>query len=378
METLGSATISPAHAAFHLEATLPSSISSMFAAYTEEAHELASYHATDEDEDAEMSDGGVQIDVSSAHIQQLNNEMDMVDAEVMGPYNVAVIAANTAFHIGLLQDDDTSVDSTEYNLGEDTAESSYGIADDDEDDDEGFVPQAALISDPMSAVSQQLQSLQDGQEDDEFPTSAMLHGSDQHHSINPFSSLSPISELLDDQGGLPALHDVPSAVHHSGAPAPGSLPAVNIAGQGIGLVQVSSDVDWGVHWDSDGEGDEEAVTHANTLQVDDAHALDLRNFLYAWVHWSTNQKSSSRKKRKKESIPNIAFLDLLSEELPVETRRSDLHGDVCDFQGLDWTRIEVERKEARRMRLRTYKNYTNLKTPVWHVSCMVCRDFRSC
>ena len=117
---------------------------------------------------------------------------------------------------GLLQDDDTSVDSTEYTLGEDTAESSYDIAGDDEvddeDDDDGFVPQAALISDPMSAVSQQLQSLQDGQEDDEFPPSAMLHGSDQHHSINPFPSLPPISELLDDQDGLPVLHDAPSAV----------------------------------------------------------------------------------------------------------------------------------------------------------------------
>jgi hypothetical protein len=223
----------------------------------------------------------------------------------------------------------------------------------------------------MSVVSQQLESLQGGQEDDEFSTSAMLHGSDQH-SINPFSSLPPISELLDDQDGLPVLHDVSSAVYHIGAPAPGSLLSVNIAGQGIDLGQVSSDVDWGGHWDSDGEGDEEAMTHANTLQVDDAHALDLRNFLYAWVHWSTNQKSSSRKKRKKESIPNVEYLDLLSEELPIETRRSDLHGDVCDFQGLDWTRIEVERKEARRMRIRTYKNYTNIKIPMRHVSCTVC------
>jgi hypothetical protein len=377
METLASASISSPHAVLYLEATSPSSNSSVFTGYTPQL-----YHASDDGEDAEMSDGGVQIGISTAQTEQLNNDMDMIDAEVMGPYNVAVITANTAFQAGLLQDDDTSVHSAEYALGEDTAESSYGIVGDDEvdaeDDDDGFVPQATLILDPMSVVSQQLQSLQDGQEDDGLPPSAMLHGSDQHHSINPFPSLPPISELLDDQDGLPVLHDALPAVYHSGVPAPGSLLGVNIAGQGIDLVQVSSDVDWGGHWDSDGEGDEEGVTNANTLQVDDAHALDLRSFLDAWIRWSTNQKSNSRKKRKKESVPNIAYLDLLSDELPVETCRSDLHGDACDFQGLDWTKIEVERKEARRMRLRTYKNYTNTKIPVWHVSCMDCSDFVLC
>jgi hypothetical protein len=382
METLSGTTVSPAHAAVHLEAASTGSTSSTFTGYTPEAYEPELYHASDDDEDAEMSDGGVQIDMSSAHTQQLNNEMDMVDAEVMGPYNVAAITTSTTFHTGILQDDDSSEDFTEYTPEEDTAESSYDIAEEDEldheDEDDGFVPQAAHISDPMSAVSQQLQSLQDVQEDDEFPTSAMLHGSDQHHSINPFPSLPPISELLDDQDSLPVLHDAPSTVYHSGAPAPGSLLGVNIAGQGLDLGQISSDVDWGGHWDSDGEGDEDSVTHANTLQVDDAHALDLRNFLYAWVHWSTNQKSSSKKKRKKEEFPNIAYLDLLSEELPIETCRSDLHGDVCDFQGLNWTKIEVERIEARRMRLRTYKNYTNLKIPVWHVSFMICRAFTEC
>jgi hypothetical protein len=370
MEALGGATISPSHTLPYLEAT-PSSV---FTAYAPKLD-----HAGDDDEDAEMSDGGVQIGISTVHTQQLNNDMEMVDAEAMGPHNVADITANTAFHAGLLQEDDISVDSAEYTLGEDTAESSYSVAGDDEvendDDDDGFVPQAALVTDPMSAVAQQLQSLQDGQEDDEFSPSAMLHGSDQHHSINPFPSLPPISELLDDQDDLPMLHGVSSAVCHSSATASGSLLSMNIAGPGSDLVQVSSDVDWGGHWDSDGEGDEEAVTHANTLQVDDAHALDLRNFLYAWVQWSTNQKSSSRKKRKKESVPNIAYLDLLSDEVPVETCLSDLHGDGCDFQGLDWTMIDVGRREARKMRLRTYKNYTNLKIPVWHVSCMKCIDF---
>jgi hypothetical protein len=383
METHGSATISTVHAALYTApASTSSTSSSVFTGYTPEAYEPELYHTSDDDEDAEMSDGGVQIDMSNAHTQQLNNKMDMVDAEVMGPYNVALIITNTTFHTGLLQDDDTSEEFTEYTPGEDTAESNYGIADDDEVDDEdgndGFVLQAAHISDPMSAVSQQLESLQDVQEDDEFLTSPLLHGSDLYHSINPFPSLPPISELLDDQGGLALLHDVPSAVYHIGTPAPGSLLGVNIAGQGIDLGQVSSDVDGGGHWDSDGEGDEEGVTHANTLQVDDAHALDLRNFLYAWVQWSTNQKSASRKKRKKESIPNIAYLNFLSEDLPRETRRSDLHGDICDFQGLDWTKIEVERKEARKMRLRTYKNYTNLKIPVWHVSCMICWDVMKC
>lgn len=42
-----------------------------------------------------------------------------------------------------------------------------------------------------------------------------------------------------------------------------------------------------------------------------------------------------------------------------EVRYSDLDGDRCDFQGLDWSAMQTTRETARRRRRMTYKNYVN-------------------
>lgn len=370
METNDGIAISPPHTTQYLGASPTSSTSGLFLGYNTVEDEPELYSASDDDEDAEMSDGGVQIDISGTHAEQLSTEMDMVDAEVMGQYTDSTLHTGAVQHDGAL---DYFGFTTIITLGGNNAESEYDNADndgDEEDEDEGFIQQLVHASDPMSAVSQQLQNIQDGQEQDEMISSDLLHGTVQNHSTDPFPSLPLILEPVGDQDNLPALEVVPWTAHHSTAPAAtaGSLLGVNIAGQGVDHAPISSDVDWAAEWDSDGEGDEEDIAQANALQVDDTHNLALRDFLYAWVRWGTNQKLNQKKKKKKEVVPNFAYLNKLVLESPVKTHCSDLRGDAQDFQGLDWTQIGVERMEARKMRLRTYKNYTNLKLPAWHVS----------
>lgn len=47
---------------------------------------------------------------------------------------------------------------------------------------------------------------------------------------------------------------------------------------------------------------------------------------------------------------------------PVE--QSDLKGDECDIQGLNWKQLGVSRLEAKQKRRETYKNYLNIRTNV--------------
>lgn len=53
--------------------------------------------------------------------------------------------------------------------------------------------------------------------------------------------------------------------------------------------------------------------------------------------------------------------ELSSPAHPSEVRYVDLAGDRCDFQGIDWQELGVTRRDARLRRMKTYKNYTNMK-----------------
>lgn len=50
---------------------------------------------------------------------------------------------------------------------------------------------------------------------------------------------------------------------------------------------------------------------------------------------------------------------------------SQLHGNKCDLQGIDWEDLGVPRRVARERRMMTYRNYTNKTgSEEWHVSSM--------
>ncbi|KAL2263751.1 hypothetical protein VTK26DRAFT_5278 [Humicola hyalothermophila] len=53
-------------------------------------------------------------------------------------------------------------------------------------------------------------------------------------------------------------------------------------------------------------------------------------------------------------------VDSLGETRPDRVRYTDLGGDACDFQGLNWEEIGVTREEARKCRTASYSNYVNV------------------
>ena len=77
----------------------------------------------------------------------------------------------------------------------------------------------------------------------------------------------------------------------------------------------------------------------------------LTDFLQHWARQSRHNNG----KRGRFPWPN-KINDLSSKEVS-RIKYDDLHGDLCDMQGIDWADLGVTRKEARERRLNTYKNY---------------------
>jgi hypothetical protein len=92
--------------------------------------------------------------------------------------------------------------------------------------------------------------------------------------------------------------------------------------------------------------------------------LSLSEFLYGWCTFAFQ---STRKKRR-PNLPN--YQQFIREKPNSEVRRDDLRGDRCDFQGINWRKLEVTRLEARQLRAELYKNYMNLEPPCWHASAL--------
>ena len=115
------------------------------------------------EEDTDMSDGGAALTITASHAEQLNAELDMLDAEVMGSDNLVGILMdnhyqpntidNLPFHYhGYYQELPSFAQSSSvYN---------EGTMDDDVEPTPLAIPNFPVA---MSAVAQQLQHIQDGQ-----------------------------------------------------------------------------------------------------------------------------------------------------------------------------------------------------------------------
>ncbi len=219
----------------------------------------------------------------------------------------------------------------------------------DDEDDDGLSHPETNPSDPMSEVSQQLQHIQDEQEQGEAATSAPPHGVIHNQSTeSPFPGF-PVAWVPSQDGSSSLPFDMLSAT----AP------------------HTSSDVTFGVGFVLDEDSENDDMNHANSSQVDDQRNHALHEFLNRWAGSCAQSGRSASKKRKRG--PNPIYLHKMRHEKPTETRRSDLLGDYCDFQGIDWTKLEVRRAEARIVRSQSYRNYTNLPPPAWHVSYVLQR-----
>ncbi|KAK4197776.1 WD40-repeat-containing domain protein [Triangularia verruculosa] len=81
----------------------------------------------------------------------------------------------------------------------------------------------------------------------------------------------------------------------------------------------------------------------------------LTDFLHNWAR-QTNMLQGLVRGR----APWPAQINELAASETKCVKRDDLHGDLCDFQGIDWVDLRVQRTDARERRLLTYNNYVNI------------------
>lgn len=101
--------------------------------------------------------------------------------------------------------------------------------------------------------------------------------------------------------------------------------------------------------------------------VEDQYNLSLGDFLYSWSVVSLQRSGSTNYKKRKRG-PNLGNVEELRRNKPTDIHRSDLCGERCDIQGLNWKKLEVSRTDGRKIRQRTYKSYVNMRPPPYHVS----------
>jgi hypothetical protein len=91
--------------------------------------------------------------------------------------------------------------------------------------------------------------------------------------------------------------------------------------------------------------------------------LGLFDFLRYWAHYCNEGPA------RRSLVPDFRRVHKQSMIELAEVRYSDLNGDRCDFQGLDWTDMGTTRAAARSRRRATYANYVNKQgNDLWKVS----------
>ncbi|KAH8603068.1 hypothetical protein B0O99DRAFT_588118 [Bisporella sp. PMI_857] len=296
-------------------------------------------------EDEDMSEGGVELSSSPygeplamtlSHAQALNNELDMLDAELMGPENMADML-NEQFSNG------------------------YGqpIFHPDMPHAQGLLSMPNLPVQPsdlptaMSNLSQQLQQIQTEQEHGEFEAfpdaQHLAENTGVSGNVVPFMSqqyeldmsLSASMEEGNEDGAgqisLPLLNQ--NAVQVT------TMPGPNLDGLDFPSSDIFLDV----------------ILEADQPEVEEQRNLNLEDFLTQWARATTWDEDP----RKRSSGPLYpAILDQRDVQYLQPIERRDLQGERCDIQRLNWEKLGVSRREARQARQQTYSNYTNMRRSV--------------
>ena len=329
------------------------------------------------DEDQDMSDGGAALTMTLSHAEQLNAELDMLDAEVMGTENLAELLMDNHY-------DPTMAEEGPFNY--------YGSIPGPQDSDlydEDMIEDAlgpgpvnsSNIPVAMSAVSQQLQHIQDGQGHANFtaPAADAQHGGFQDNSTSPFPFHPFLTTNSGNTEGFAQMESVSVAYAASPEQQPvtlGSPTAPLLSGaegwapsptMGV-LVPIQGHLTVASHFPSSNmiAKEDDQITDADDDPVDDQFNLSLAEFLYHWAHSSLREEDSKRRPRG-PTLPAVESQREMKDTGPMI--RTDLRGERCDIQRINWAELGVSRLEARQRRRQTYKNYTNLRFPLqWHVS----------
>lgn len=318
----------------------------------------------DDDEDQDMSDGGVPLTNTNVQAGYYHAEAGQGFIDTIG-------------HAGM----DVLFDDDYEGLDDGLASHSpppYGssAADADEHIEAGLVQEAAPSSEtqgPMDIynvpaameVSQQLQHLQDGQAQVDGPSATDDQGQlNLENSTAPFPLPFPSSNLASHEqfqfvslADISPSNNIPIVVGSANAPhlwsTEGSTPspAFDILSSHSGSevnLPLSSSPNVAV-------GGDDVDSQADLHEVDEQFNLSLVDFLDRWG------MSVTREGRRRHRGPDLASVHEQSMVRMNYILRSDLRGDRCDIQGIDWKSLGVSRLEARQMRRQTYRNYTNLR-----------------
>lgn len=332
------------------------------------------------DEDQDMSDGDVILATTSSHDEPLNSELDAIDSEIMGPENMEALFLESNIQSNL------NYHNTPFHYPPHSAQyfpDEY--SDYLEQADEGMLngslpaaPDTASLPEAMSQVSEQLQHIQDGQAHGGFgdgleEQQAHFHQENSIESLPlPFSPNfdAEISEELP-QSNFVSMFDV--STFNPPAVAVGSTNAPHLWDTEGWTPSPATDVisshDHEGHFlfssSQAATGDDDATSEADQNEVDEQFNLSLWDFLLRWdISFPTNGNS-----KKLPRGPDIASVREQHMNKPRTIQISDLNGEKCDIQGINWDELRVSRLAARQMRRQTYKNYTNLRITVQrHVS----------
>jgi hypothetical protein len=344
----------------------------------ESAEHVDSYDSTDEDQD--MSDGGAALTIALSHAEALNAELDLLDAEVMGPDNFNGLHLETDFPSMDDEDNmfhyaDSFPSSNPYALH---SLHSPEAQEDVMEDDPIITPDLPTT---MSEVSQHLQHIQDGQEHVELDMAADdQHGTFTNNSTHPFLlPYVPQFQTMQGSAGTQQTADhvslsaLSSAQSTPGIPLQPPLawsnetPAHPTTTNGLMPPQNPQNpshlsfVD--IIWEEESDADQN--------EVEDQSNLSLGDFLYNWG-MSASRNDETRRRNRGPMLPAIHRQRFAENLDPM--RRCDLQGELCDIQRINWAELGVSRLEARQMRRQTYINYTNVRLAYqWHVSTVLAR-----
>jgi hypothetical protein len=353
------------------------------------------------DEDQEMSDGGAPLTMTLSHAEQINAEMDILDVEIMGQDNLNELLLEN--HLPPTLEDALPNNGSSSGQGE---PSPGPLNDPNHALNEIYIQgMGASIPNTMSAVSLQLQYLQEQHIQEESHLAEQEHAdpveeADDHNPTLISTSSIPLPSLLTvgaEAGVMAASQAGPHSANVSlveivtssnsqvsvGAPnslqawttedsTPSSALSVVAPLPSQQSISLEPGGDLMAHaqagppgFPNEGGSDLDFLMDADGDEVHDSRNHNLVEFLYHWNQLFARNEDS----RRRPKGPAIPVLVRHRSEKLAPMYRSDLRGDECDIQHIDWTELGVSRVEARQMRRHTYRNYVSTpQRPVFHVS----------
>ena len=338
-------------------------------------------YMTDEDEDmSESGGGGAPLTMTLSRAEELNAELDELDADLMGPENLEDLYMEQHFPPSL---------HSPYNYHYQDPEDEYSDSsmDQPEPQQDTFMHGSGSLASLPSAMSQVSLHLQHLQEEQEHAEEAGAIDEDVHvaplNNSTPSILLNLLSNINTTNLGAatgPQLDFVsPTELHTANDPLPGTVVSLPLPPHlwPTGGSTPSPALDVAVPTPSQAPlfpiSTQPAVvvvvaddaSEADQNEVDEPFNLSIGDFFYTW---GTSAAANQGSRRRPQGPDLKSLAKQRAQKLPI-MQTVDLEGEECDMQRINWSDLGVSRLEARQMRRSTYKNYQNLRGPDrWHVS----------